>query len=313
MDASRAAVPALSLDAWRAAGDTHFHYRGHAIFSCRGGAPDAPPLLLIHGFPTASWDWEALWPALCSRYRVLALDMIGFGFSDKPRDYDYSLFDQADLCEAYLLAQGIERYHLLAHDYGDTVAQELLARQADPDGRPRLMTAALLNGGLFPETHRPVIVQRLLLSPLGPWVARAMTQARFSAALHRIFGPGTPPHPALVAGFWRLLQHNDGVHVMHKLIRYMVERRRHRTRWVGALQQSSVPIALVAGMADPVSGAHMVARYRSLVPRPDITELVQIGHYPQCEAPDAVLEAYLAFRERSAGSGEPAHVAAGSS
>ena len=77
----------------------------------------------------------------------------------------------------------------------------------------------------------------------------------------------------------------------------MAERRLHRERWVGALQTTKVPIRLVCGMADPVSGAHMVARYRELVPHPDVVELATIGHYPQLEDPVGVRGAVLAFHD----------------
>jgi pimeloyl-ACP methyl ester carboxylesterase len=139
--------------------------------------PEAEALLLIHGFPTASWDWEALWPVLTAHLRVYALDTIGFGLSEKPRHYDCSLMDQADLFESFLSSTGVASYHVLAHDYGDSVAQELLVRQMEPGVRPRLQSIAFLNGGLFPETHRPVLMQRLLISPLGPLVARLWTFA----------------------------------------------------------------------------------------------------------------------------------------
>ena len=151
-----------------------FEYRGQPIFVRKGGRADAEALLLIHGFPTASWDWEALWPALSARYRVYTLDLIGYGRSAKPRRYDYSLVDQAQLCEDYLGAEGVRDYHVLAHDYGDSVAQELLARQDEAGDRPRLHSVAFLNGGLFPETHRPVLMQKLLLSPIGPVFARML-------------------------------------------------------------------------------------------------------------------------------------------
>ena len=287
----------IPLSAWRAGG-REIQYRGHAIFVRGGGAPDAHALLLIHGFPTASWDWEALWPALTQRYRVLALDLLGFGFSDKPRRYDYSLVDQAELCEAYLCAEGVRDYHVLAHDYGDSVAQELLARQSDPGERPRLHSVAFLNGGLFPETHRPVLLQKLLLSPLGPVFARLASRESLAANLRRIFGPGTPLDAELVDAFWSLMQHNEGDAVMHRLIRYIPERRRRRERWLQAMQATKLPLKLIDGLADPVSGGHMVARYRELVPDPDVTELPGIGHYPQVEAPEAVLAAYLQFRAR---------------
>ena len=281
---------------WRAGG-REIRHRGHAIFVRSAGDPDAVPLLLIHGFPTASWDWEPLWPDLAARYRVYALDLIGFGFSAKPADYEYSLIDQADLCESFLVAEGVRSCHVLAHDYGDSVAQELLARAREPGARPRLLSVAFLNGGLFPETHRPAFIQRLLLSPAGSVVARLTSRAALARNMRRIFGPETQPDDALLDAFWQLIRANDGQRVMHRLIRYMDERRAHRSRWVGALQRGGVPLKLVDGGFDPVSGAHMVARYRELVPNADVTVLERIGHYPQVEAPPAVLAAYLAFRE----------------
>ena len=275
-------------------------HRGHPVFVRSAGGAGDDALLLVHGFPTASWDWEALWPALSARYRLLAPDLIGFGFSAKPRDYDYSIRDQADLCEAFLRQEQVREYHLLAHDYGDSVAQELLARQAEAGARPRLRSVAFLNGGLFPETHRALPMQKLLLSPLGPLVARLASRGSLAANLRRIFGPDTPPDADLVDGFWSLLQHNDGRAAMPRLIGYIRERRVQRARWVGALQASRVPLKLIVGEADPISGAHMAARYRELVPAADVTGLARIGHYPQVEAPEAVLAAYLAFRARVA-------------
>ena len=291
---SHARIP---LEAWQAAG-RYISYRGHRIFVSDGGQRDAEALLLIHGFPTASWDWEALWPSLVARYRVYALDLIGFGFSDKPRDYDYSLIDQASLCEHFLRGEGIGSYHVLAHDYGDSVAQELLARQAGVAHAPRLCSVVFLNGGLFPETHRPVLLQKLLLSLVGPLVSRLTSRASLATNMKAIFGAATPPDDELIDGFWRLLRHGNGLRIMHKLIRYMVERRRQRERWVGALAHAAIPLALIDGAADPISGAHMARRYQELVPEADVTLLDGIGHYPQVEAPAAVLTAYEAFRDR---------------
>ena len=256
------------------------------------GREDAEALLLIHGFPTASWDFEALFPALVETHRVFAADMIGFGFSDKPAAYAYSIAVQADLQEALLAAHGITSYLVLAHDYGDTVAQELLARQGEPGERPRMRGVAFLNGGLFPETHRPLLMQRLLLSPLGPIVTRLITRASLARSLRNIFGPKTQPDDEFIDGAFQLVSHNRGVALVPKLITYMRERRTHRERWVGALQRAAIPLKLIDGAADPISGRHMVERYRELVPKADVTVLEGIGHYPQCEAPEAVLEAF---------------------
>lgn len=278
----------VPLDDWRAGGD-FFDWQGERIFYRVEGAGE--PLLLIHGFPTASWDWAPLWPQLVARYRVLTLDMIGFGFSAKPTSFAYSIAAQASLFRALLERERVTRYRLVAHDYGLTVAQELLARQRNPASQ-RIVAACLLNGGAFPETHRALPTQRLLASPLGALVARLSTYRAFAANMRRIWG-SHPLSDDELAAMWTLFSNNHGHAVAAKLIGYMAERRRHRARWVGALVDTRVPIRLIDGLDDPVSGAHMVARYRELVPNPDVVELPGVGHYPQVEAPEAVLAAVL--------------------
>jgi pimeloyl-ACP methyl ester carboxylesterase len=278
---------------WRAGGK-HLRYRGHDIFYRVDG--NGPPLFAIHGFPSASWDWWPIWPALTARFRVVACDMIGFGWSAKPRHHAYSILDQADLHEALARELGVTEAHVLAHDYGDTVAQELLARH-DAGGPLKLRSVCFLNGGLFPEAHRPRLVQRLLASPLGAVVSRLSSRRAFASGMTAVFGPKTPPSPQLLDELWELLEHDDGRRVLHRLIGYMAERRRHRERWVGVLVKTAVPLRVVDGPVDPVSGAHMVARYRELVPEPDTVEIPGIGHYPQVEDPDGVLRAFREFHE----------------
>lgn len=283
---------------WRATG-RRFTHRGHQIFWQDGGnGAGGDTLLCVHGFPTASWDWHAIWPGLCANFaRVIAPDMIGFGWSAKPRHYDYTISDQADLHEQLLREQGVGRVHILAHDYGDTVAQELLARALErgDEGSPVIESVCLLNGGLFPETHRPRPVQRLLASPLGPLVGRLGGERAFTHSLSSVFGPDTTPDAEAMDHFWMLWCSRHGKRNGHKLIRYMAERRRHRERWVGALRDTQVPVRLIDGLLDPVSGAHMVRRYRELIPRPDVVELAGVGHYPQVEAPEETLRALLEF------------------
>jgi len=77
----------------------------------------------------------------------------------------------------------------------------------------------------------------------------------------------------------------------------MVERRVHRQRWVGALH-AEIPLRVINGADDPVSGAHMIDRLREELPEVDVISLHGIGHYPQIEDPDGVLRAYLEFRSR---------------
>jgi pimeloyl-ACP methyl ester carboxylesterase len=286
---------AMTPDEWRAQGHD-VPFGPHRIF-CVDSAPGdraRPVLVLIHGFPTASWDFTKIWPALAERFRVIAPDMLGFGFSSKPRGHAYSIMEQADLFDAVLAAHAVGRHHVLAHDYGDTVAQELLARD-NARADAQLESVCLLNGGLFPETHRARRVQKLLEGPLGPAISRLTTRGTFGRSMTAIFGPSTPPSEDELDAFWTLVSHEDGHLLAHELIHYMADRRRHRERWVAALVEARCPLAVIDGAADPVSGAHMVARYRELVGKGWIVELAGIGHYPQIEAPDDVLRYYFAF------------------
>lgn len=288
-------LPGIDLQHWQAQGRT-MTFAGQPIRYWLAGAADAEPLLLIHGFPTASWDWHRLWAPLAGRYRLIACDMLGFGYSAKPRGHAYSLLEQADLQQALLAQVGEQRpVHVLAHDYGDSVAQELIARHQE--GRLQLASCVFLNGGLFPETHHPVRVQKLLLGPLGPLIGRLFSRRKLAQSFARILGPHTQASEAELDALWQLIEHNNGPAVMHRLIRYMPERRQQRERWVAAMQATQVPMRVIDGAVDPISGAHMVARYRELITAADTVLLEGIGHYPQLEAPDQVLAHYLQFRD----------------
>jgi pimeloyl-ACP methyl ester carboxylesterase len=273
----------MTPEEWRSAGE-YFRWEGHSIFYRAQGGGDRA-LLLIHGFPTASWDFDRLWPALSQRYdHVVTLDMLGFGFSDKPREHVYSMVEQADVHEALLEKRGIRHVDILAHDYGVSVAQELLARDFERQVKPySIGSVTLLNGGLFPETHRMTGTQRLLRSPLGPLVTKLMNERLFSKSFSVVFGPQTKPNAAELHDFWSLVQYNKGADVMHLLIAYISERRFNR---------------LINGPEDPVSGAHMVQRYRELINNPDVVSLPGIGHYPQTEAPEQVLQAFFEFQDQ---------------
>lgn len=283
---------------WHSRGKT-LEVNGFNIFSVDEGEPDQETIVLIHGFPTASWDWHKIWPALRQSYRVVAMDMLGFGFSDKPASHRYSIHEQADVVEDVVRQLGLDRFHVLAHDYGDTVAQELLARQNSGEGAGQWQSVCFLNGGLFPETHRALPTQKLLLSPLGALFNRLSSKRRFDSAMARVFGPDTRPDEQELEDFWALVTYNNGKHIFHNLITYMNDRKQHRQRWVDAIRDARVPVALINGSADPVSGAHMVARFRELeLPMAWFGELPRIGHYPQMEAPDDVSRSYLAFLDK---------------
>jgi len=284
----------ISPGAWLERG-RYSDFRGHRIFLVEEG--DGPPLTLVHGFPTSSWDWCKVWPELTRRFRCVAIDMLGFGFSDKPRVHDYSLFEQTDLHEAVLEKLGIAETHVLAHDYGDTVAQEWMARADEGTVRVRPLSVCMLNGGILFGTHRPRLMQSLLLSPLGPVVSSLSSYRTFQRNFPPIFGKDTQPPEDELRAYWECLAHNDGHRVLHRIIRYLHERRDNAPRWKPTLSVSSVPLRFVAGADDPISGRHMAEAFMELGERQDCVIMEDVGHYPQMEAPEPTLRHVLEFIE----------------
>lgn len=268
---------------------------GLEIFNIREGQGEA--LICIHGFPTSSWDFAPLWPELIKRFSVLASDLIGLGRSAKPKQ-DLTVALQADVIESLARHQGINEAHILAHDLGDTVAQELLARQEENKSTIKWLSCILLNGGIFPEMHRPRLIQKLLLSPIGPLVAKLSSQQTFHRTMKNIFSKQHPPEAEFINQSWNLLIENNGVEMMPRLIRYMNERFTYRERWVEPLEKSIVPLRLINGIQDPISGLHTAEYYKELIPESDVVLIEEAGHYPHVETPDLVLQAILDFHGR---------------
>lgn len=278
----------LNVIEWKAKGQ-YFSYLNHKVFYVDEGS--GIPLVLLHGYPTASFDWQYIWPGLLPKHRLIAPDFLGFGFSDKPKNYPYAITNQADIITELLLSLGIKQFHLVAHDYAVSVAQELLARVNEGSSPFTIQTLCLLNGGLFPELHRPVLTQKLLVSPLGPLVAKLFTRTRFGKSFSAVFA--VKPSNQELDAFWQLIQYNQGQAIIHKLLHYIADRQANRDRWVGAITSPPLPVRLINGLEDPVSGRHLVDGYKQMVPNHNIVALPAVGHYPQVESPEKVLNAIL--------------------
>ena len=254
-----------------------------------------PVVLLLHGYPTGSFDWHALWPLLQPGYRLLAPDFPGLGFSDKPRGCRYTLELHAEAVDAVLDSLGRPPVHVVAHDLGVRVAQAmLLRRQADPTLSP-LSSLVLLNGALCPEAYRPRLIQRLLASPAGPWLGPRIPKRAFDRTITGLFGATTPPSRELLDDFWSLVEYGDGRRITHSVGSFWRTPRAERDRLVGALLGSAVPLRLINGSADPNSGEPMMQRWLSLSPTADLVRLAAIGHWPQLEAPVATADAIHSF------------------
>jgi pimeloyl-ACP methyl ester carboxylesterase len=269
-----------------------FQFVRHKIAYWTGGNPEARPLLLVHGFPTSSWDWVPVWDRLAEEHHLIACDMLGFGLSAKPRS-GYSIHRQADLQEALLDHLEIGEFDALVHDYGVSVGQELLARQQEGSGAKGLGQMVFLNGGIFPDQHRPRPMQKLGVSPFGFLLGLLMNRKAFGKSFSEVFGPDTQPSEAELDAYWTFISFNGGNRLTHKLLHYMADRVEHKERWEAALIEAQDRIGLINGALDPVSGKHAYERWREVVPEARHHLIETVGHYPQVEAPEEVARVAL--------------------
>ena len=287
----------------------YFNFEGYPIFyydsvARDGQASSKPTLLLLHGYPTSSIDWLSMRDELEQRFHLIAPDYIGYGLSAKPVTFNYTISSQATMIEQLMTnSLKFERFHMMAHDVGVTVAQELLARQID--GRDyQIQSTVLLNGGLFPETHRPFVTMKMLKTPIvGVILQSLMSRAMFGRAFNRVFGPHTQRSAEELDEVTDLLFYNAPYNLLQQLQCYINERFKYRDRWVNALNEvqrrHSMPIRLINGPIDPISGKHMVERYRELIDNPDTCLLpAHIGHYPNMEDPVHTLEYFFEFHKK---------------
>jgi len=287
-------TPVSDIEEWWSGGERVGLSLGgeeRAVFVRRMGT--GPAMTLMHGFPSSSHDWAGVAPALAESHSLLLFDFLGFGASEKPVEHDYSLIEQADLVEALWEHEGITATALVAHDYAVSVAEELLARRASGALASELSSLQLLNGGLYPDLHRPLPTQTALLDPeLGPQLSAAITGELFIEGLTATFAEGYD-RAADSAEMWKGMSRDDGQRIIHLLVRYITDRANNGERWVTALEATDVPLAFVWGMLDPISGAHMAERIRERLPGAPFEALDDVAHWPLLEAPDRVISALL--------------------
>ncbi len=261
-----------------------------------GGARRA--VLLLHGFPSSGHDWHAVLPALAGR-RLVIPDLPGFGLSEKPADYGYSLFEQADCIEILLRDLGIEAIDLIGHDMGTSVATELCARRERGLLGVRLESLLLMNGSVHIELARLTPAQKLLRSPLAGLFARLASAPVFRAQLRRILA--RPIDRDELDAMWALIRHRDGHLRMRQTIGYVSERFRYRRRWLGALRRLDIPTRILWGPNDPVAVAEIARRLAADIPGARLEWLPGLGHYPQLEDPAVTGAALRAFLDAHSG------------
>lgn len=277
---------------WEAKGAYH-DLLGRRIFAVDHGPTSderAEPLLVIHGYPTSSFDYAPLLGPLAEHRRVVLVDLLGYGLSEKP-DIGYTMAGQADVVMAVTERLGVERLALLTHDMGDTVGGELLARHTEGRWPVEVMRRVVTNGSIYIEMAHLAEGQLMLLSLPDAVIPEELAPpaATIAAGLVATLAPvrgdtDMGPHAELVA-------HGGGNRLLARTIRYIEERRANERRFTGAIETHPSPLSVVWGPEDPIAIADMAHRLHEVRPDASLSWIDGAGHYPQIEEPDAFLAA----------------------
>jgi pimeloyl-ACP methyl ester carboxylesterase len=296
--------PSSRAEAWRAKG-AHFTWspaeEGAAtvqVFHVELGDPEAPVLALVHGFPTSSIDWFEAAERLSERYRVCTLDFPGYGFSDKPRRWGYSLRRDAELLDHYLAeVVGAGSAIAVAHDRGDSVALIHAANATEGRARTALEHLVLSNANLFLPLSNLTDAQRLMLH--NPELLEALTPEMLAAGMGAAtFTPPRGPEDPEVQALAVTFAHDDGVAVLHETIQYLFERSADEEAWMRSLAATPLPTTIIWGVYDTVSPIRVATHiwHEHLMFKPGRNAFYLIpgaNHYVQVDRPEAFVQTVL--------------------
>jgi pimeloyl-ACP methyl ester carboxylesterase len=258
------------------------------------GAEEHEPLLILHGFPTCSFDFHHVIARLSLNRRVLLLDLIGYGLSAKP-DIAYTMNMQADVVQAFVAETGISRLEMLTHDMGDTVGGELLARQSEGRWPVDVVGRVITNGSIYIEMAHLSAGQELLLSLDDESLPETIANdgSSMQTSLAATFSPHSSVDDAELAAAWELISHGGGQRLLPRTIRYIEERRKNQARYTGAIESHPSPLAIVWGADDPIAVVEMTTRLHEARPDASLTILGDVGHFPMVESPRRFEEAVV--------------------
>ncbi|MEZ4905129.1 MAG: alpha/beta fold hydrolase [Spirosomataceae bacterium] len=236
-------------------------------------------LLFVHGTPSWSFDYRHVIKALSSQYRCIALDHIGFGLSDKPKDYNYSTQNHAQTLAIFIQTLQLRAITLILHDFGGPIGFDYAIRV--PKNIQRIV---VLNSWLWSSADDPTFqkLQKALKSPLLPVLYKYFNfSVRF--LLPRSFGSkklNTHIHRQYICPFSKIA-HRDGPLAFAKSL--LKDQPWFEALWQQREILQTKPMLLIWGIKDPFISTAYLQKFKEGFPQAKVMELANCGHFPQEE------------------------------
>ena len=289
---------------WRSLYPFESHYvavGGHRYHYVDEGS--GPVLLMVHGNPTWSFYWRELIRAWRDRYRVLAVDHIGCGLSDKPgeKSYSYSLQQRIDDLSALIEKLDLKEITLLAHDWGGAIGMGTALAMPG-----RFASFVLFNTGAFTGERCPLRIRvcRLpLLGRLGVQGLNLFARAAIRMAVRRHERMTGPVRAGLLSPYdsWKNRT------AVHRFVMDIPLRPSHpsyetlRRIEAGLPQFRGRPISLIWGMRDWCFTPRFLDRFVECYPEAEVHRLTDAGHYVIEDAHERIIPLVEAFLEETQG------------
>ncbi len=248
------------------------------------GSRSNPALVMLHGYPTSSFDFREMIEFLEDDYFIATLDFPGFGFSDKPQgDYSYMLEDDARLVDHYVREiLGLTSFSLFTHDRGVSVGLAFLGHYlANVSNEYEVTYHFMSNSGMFLPLANLSAGQTVLLDPVRGPEATARNQAR----------PRRTEGSPVQLAYADIQAFNDGIGARLGVGKYLLERVANEYRWLDNLPVSPIPVAYVWGLLDTVNPVRIANHVWSTYLNDRAVEsslwyMPTAGHYPQRDQPE---------------------------
>jgi haloalkane dehalogenase len=253
-----------------------------------------PPVVLVHGTPTWSFEYRHLIHALRPHHRVIAVDHLGFGLSERPPAADYRPEAHARRFAQFIATLELPRFTLVSHDFGAPIALPFAA-----DHPERVASLVLFNTWLAPFTD-PVMLRRarMIAGRLGRFLYR-----NFNASLRLVMPSAYARRrrltPQIHAQYLAPFRDRDArTYVLHTLARALLGSRDHYAELHARRHVlAQLPTTVIWGLADSAFGPAYLERIRDDLPGAEVHTLADAGHWPHEEAPTqvaALVQAHLA-------------------
>ena len=273
----------------------------HKLFFRDSGGENKPVMVILHGYPSNTYDYHKVLPLLAPHFRVIMHDHPGFGLSAKPLDYSYSLIEQADAALALWESLDLKEVHVVAHDYGTSICTEICARRQQGQlGSLKILSVTLYNGSIHIELAKLRFLQILLRHPFrGPWVAKLSHEFIFVRQMAALWSDRSKVDTVELQVLYRMDFDKAGRAVLPQVSQYLHERYHFWHRWIGALKMLNIPTHILWAQDDPVAVKAIGEQLYAEIPGATISRLAHLGHYPMLEDPERWVTALVDFIHRS--------------